>query len=171
MTFKRTSLGASVCIAGIVLYGIVLVFLICVMLFLIDRSDWPLMSIMLALGAAEIVAFILCLIYFNANFLISSEGMTLKCKLTGVKSLRWDECRFIGIFGFNYGMDGMLIFSKTPYSCQTQQECRKISKKKDILLRIAYTPELFAEMEKYAPPHLIANLKRLLEQGSHNRGG
>ena len=96
----------------------------------------------------------------NRKVVISTGGITM---VATSKTLLWDDCRAIGIFGYYYGMKGTLFFSPTRCIFSTQNSCRTFYNKhyKEII-SIAYTPEVFAAIEKFAPPHLVNSVKILM---------
>lgn len=94
----------------------------------------------------------------SRKVLISTDGIA-----TTTKTLRWDDCGSIGVFGYYYGMKGTLFFSPTRCIFPTQNSCRAFYNKhyKEVI-SVAYTPEVFAAIEEFAPPHLTNSAKILM---------
>ena len=95
---------------------------------------------------------------------ISEEGVQMNSRFYGHQSIRWEECGLIGIYGYGYGCFGVLIFSKEKYIAHSEQECRRYAAKNvKKIISINYSPELFAAVKQYAPPHLISACRRMVK--------
>lgn len=101
----------------------------------------------------------------NSEVVFSEEGILVKSHRSKSKYLAWRDCGLIGIYGYCYGLRGMLFFSSENYICYTQTDCQKFfNKHHKTAISMAYTQEVFAAVEKFAPPHCVSNLKILLRE-------
>ena len=99
----------------------------------------------------------------NSKVYFSEEGITTTSRLCKLKTIAWSDCRLIGLFGFYYGLRGILFFSTENLVCLTQADCHKAFKKHSkTAISLQYTPEVFAAVEQYAPPHLVSRVKMLM---------
>ena len=165
VSFRKNAYAANICVLGATVFSATFFFIIMLLVYEADSHEIPYV-LPLAIGNLALVIMLVCYyLDFGSKLLVSEQGITLLSRLTGTKQLGWDDCRFIGIYGYNFGTGGILMFSPTQYSCLSQRDCMKHAKKKGNLL-IGYTPELFKAIEQVAPPHLVSKVKILMHTGN-----
>ena len=165
MNFKKNDFSASVCKVGAILLGLFSTG-IAVLMLISKNLERDLFPYLIMFWAAIIIAeftLALCIVEYTSTVTVSKEGITLNSKLRGIVHLDWEQCGTIGIFGYNWGLNGVLLFSRERHIFTSQDDCRKFANKNHkTIISVQYTPEIFAEIEKFAPPHLVNRVKILM---------
>ncbi len=176
MTFKKNAFLAKVCVVGIIYCSVLFIPFILLMVFLC-LSNNPSVSMYIALGifsglsVFSIMYLAVVFVDSNSEVLVTKEGIELRSKIariSPVRYMRWEECGFIGVYGYYYGLRANLFLSKERYICYSPSECaryvRHATKKRKEIILLDCTPELWAAVEKYAPEHLVRGCKSLFSQ-------
>jgi len=164
MTFKKNAFLVSICKVAIAFFSIFLI--LSVILACALGISHPVSVVFLGIGGMSLFEIILVMGFLlenNRTLIVSEDGIELRSKVNKTKYISWDECGFIGVFGYYFGACGNLVFSKKKYICYSQNECSRYADKhrKEVILA-GYTPELFAALEQYAPAHLVSGCKALM---------
>lgn len=165
MKFVKNDFAASICKVGAILLGLFSIGIAILMLVSrnLERDLFPYLIMFWAVIIIAEFTLVLCIVEYTSKVAVSKEGITLNSKLRGIVHLDWEQCGTIAIFGYNWGGDGMLLFSRGRHIFISQNDCRKFANKNHkTVISVQYTPEIFAEIEKFAPPHLVNRVKILM---------
>lgn len=164
MIFQKNRFLANTCMFASVLIIAILGGL-AFLPFTVETSDLSLTFFVVSFSILAIFA-LLCTVTItldnNSTVVISEDGIQIKSRIRKHKYISWEECGFIGIYGYYYGMQGVLVFSTEKYTCYSLRDCRRFANKnRKSIIMVGYTPEFFAAVEKYAPTHLVSGCKAL----------
>lgn len=164
MIFQKNRFLADTCIFASVLLSAILVGL-SLLLFSVETPDMALTVFVVffsILAVFDLACTVTIALENKSTVVVSENGIQIKSRIKKQKCISWEECNFIGIYGYYYGMQGILVFSTAKNICYSLRDCRRFANKnRKSIITVGYTPEFFAAVEKYAPAHLVRNCKAL----------
>lgn len=164
MIFQKNRFLANTGIIASTLISVILGFLI-LLHFYVDNPD-PSLSFFITffslLALLDLVGTVILVLDNKSTLIVSESGVEMKSRIRKPRYIRWEDCGFIGIYGYYYGMQGILVFSTERYICYSLKDCRRFANKnRRSVITVGYTPELFAAVEKHAPAHLVNGCRSL----------
>lgn len=157
----RAPVSVEFGIIGIILMAAGAVFFSVIML---TAKNVPAAVLVFPLGCAAVCAVLCVLTVENSSpVVIDEEGIRVQTRLSGERRISWENCGAIGIYGFYYGLFGMMVFSEERRTFSSTKECRKYcARHGKTAIQMQYTAKVMEAVEKYAPAHLVGECKRLI---------
>ena len=101
---------------------------------------------------------------YSSKVEVTTRGIVARSRFFHDKELLWSECRFAGIYGYYYGLNGTVLFSAKRHVCLNQADCKRISNIDKEIIRVEYSQKLMQAVRDSAPADIVSQLDYFLEK-------